>query len=166
MMTECIMQICCQMIATTCRHKQLICCHCVSTLLVVCGKTDRSGHTHRTTVKICTYSVSNHIICLCRQEFLNIIHTKKKKISTRPSVIPHTCVKEIQSLVTISLYLKEVIFYTWISTVGFFVSDEGLTGRQFKMLSVETIGRGILSVTKLVYQALVMDSSCTLVLVF
>lgn len=47
-----------------------------------------------------------------------------------------------------------------------FVSDKGLTSRQFKMLSVETFGRSILSVTKLVYQVLVMDSSCTLVLVF
>jgi len=65
-----------------------------------------------------------------------------------------------------SLYLKGVIFYTWISAVGFFVSDEGLTGRQFKMLSVVTFGWGILSVTKLVYQVLVMDSSCILVLVF
>jgi len=65
-----------------------------------------------------------------------------------------------------SLYVKEVIFYTRISAVGFCVSDEGLTGRQFKMLSVVTFGRGILSVTELVYQVLVMDSSCTLVLVF
>jgi len=63
-----------------------------------------------------------------------------------------------------SLYLKEVIFYTWISSVGFFVSDEGLTGRQFKMLSVVTFGRGILSVTELVCQVLVMERTAVALL--